>query len=131
MEKQTIERITKWVLGLALPLVIVAFAVGGIDTAIGAIAGAALSVINVLALRWFVTRILAAGDRARAVLMLLLVVKMSAILGLAAFLLSVVDALGFTIGFAAFVGGVLIGALHAQLTQTGDEDLSSAAVEKD
>lgn len=130
MEKQTIERITKWVVGLALPLVVVAFLVGGAPTAIGAIAGAALSVVNVLALRWFVTRILAAGDRARAVLMLLLVVKMSAILAIATFLLSVVDALGFTIGFAAFVGGVLIGALHSQLTQTGEDELSPAG-EKD
>lgn len=128
METKTIERITRWVAGLALPLVLVAFVVLGTDAGIGALAGAALSVANWMALRWLVQKIMAAGDRARAVLMLLLVVKMGAVLALASVLLRLVDGLGFTIGMGALVLGVLIGALHGHLLgETGDDESVGAA----
>lgn len=126
MERQTIERITKWVAGLSLPLIVVAFLLGGVEVAIGAAAGAALSVGNWMALRWMVHRILVASDRARAVLMLLLVVKMGLVLVLSAVLLRFVDAMGFTIGMGALVLGVLFGALQGHLL---DPDTSDGASE--
>lgn len=128
MEKRTIERITKWVAGLALPLILVAFVGFGNDAGVGAIAGAALSVANWMALRWLVEKIMAAGDRARAVLVLLLVVKMAAVLVVASILLRWVDGIGFTIGMGALVLGVLIGALHGHLLgeTSGDDDVAPA-----
>ncbi len=127
MERQTIEWITKWVVGLSLPLILVAFLLGGRDVAIGAVAGAALSVANWMALRWMVHRILVANDRARAVLMLLLVAKMGLVLGLVALMLRFVDAMGFTIGMGALVLGVLVGALQAHLLDpdTGGDELDA------
>jgi hypothetical protein len=131
MEKRTIERITKWVAGLALPLILVAFLGFGTDAGIGAIAGAALSVANWMALRWLVGKIMAAGDRARAVLVLLLVVKMAAVLVAASILLRWVDGIGFTIGMGALVLGVLIGALHGHLLgeTSGDDDVTAGSSE--
>lgn len=132
MERQTIERITKWVAGLTLPLIFVAFFAFGLEAAIGAVAGAAVSVANWMALRWLVNKILVASDRARAVLMLLLVTKMGVVLGLVALLLRFVDGVGFTIGLGALVLGVLLGALQGHLNgETGGDEDSIATSERD
>lgn len=114
MQPRTIDRITSWITGLALPLVLLAFALGGAETAIGAAAGAALSVVNWLALCWLVRRMIGAGERARAGMTFLLVAKMGAVLALAAWLLRHVDGLGLAIGMGGWVLGVLAGSVHAR-----------------
>jgi hypothetical protein len=132
MERRTIERITKWVTGLALPLILVAYLLGGSDAAIGAAAGALLAVANWMGLRWLVTKMIVAGDRARAILTLLLVAKMGAVLGIAALLLQYVDAMGFTIGMGALVLGVVIGAVQGHLDGENDDgELAEGSSEKD
>lgn len=126
MERDAIERIGKHVVGLSLPLVALAFAIGGVRMGLGGVAGAGVAVANFAALRWLIDAISTASDRERAAIMILLVLKMGAVLGITALLIRVVDTWGFFLGTSALVLGVVIGSVrsHRSSPDAGDADES-------
>jgi hypothetical protein len=111
-----IDRITSYVAGLGALLTAGAFVVST-SVGIGALAGAAVSLGDFLIIRWVAARMMSAGEKARAILSLVLVGKMSLLLGACAAILFYghVNAVGFMIGIGAMVLGVLGGGVHEYL----------------
>jgi hypothetical protein len=114
---KALDRITLYVAALGLVLTAGAF-VASARVGMGALAGTIVSVVDVAVIRWLAARMLAAGEKARAILSLLVVGKMTLLLGVCAALLFVahVDAVGFAFGITALVLGVLVGGVHEHLT---------------
>lgn len=112
----TIDRITAYVAGLGALLTAGAFVVST-SVGVGALAGAAVSIADFLVIRWVAARMLGAGEKAKTILSLVLVGKMSLLLGACAVILFYgrVNALGFMVGIGAMVLGVLIGGVHEYL----------------
>ncbi len=113
-ERQTIRRITLYVVGASVFLTAVVTAFGGLSMGFGAAVGAALAVANWFAMRWVGHRIMVASDKGRLVYGTLLALKMGVLLAIAWLILStgVVDPTGFTIGLSGLVLGILAGAFH-------------------
>ena len=111
-----IDRITTYVAALGVVLCVVAFAIS-IDLGIGALVGAAVSIANWLIIRFVGARLVASGARGRTVLSLVLVSKMTLVLGACAAILWTgrVDPGGFMIGIGAMVLGVVFGGMHEAL----------------
>jgi hypothetical protein len=126
----TIDRITTYVAGLGVLLTAGAFLVSA-SVGVGALAGAAVSIVDFLAIRWIAARMMAAGEKARAVLALVLVGKMALLLGGCAAILFVghVSALGFMVGIGAMVLGVLLGGVHGHLSAPDAPDAVSSPSE--
>ena len=111
MEHRIVDTITRWVGASTLPLVVIAFAFGGLERGLGAVAGAALALINWLVIRWVVLAIVRRGERGFA-LTSVLVAKIGFVLAGAAILLRIFDATGLILGVSALVTGLFGGALH-------------------
>ncbi len=109
----TIDRITLYVAGLGAMLTAGAFMVSA-SVGVGALVGAAVSLADFLVIRWVAARMMAVGEKARAILSLVLVLKMSVLLGGCAAILFTgrVDPFGFMVGIGAMVLGVLFGGVH-------------------
>ena len=127
MENRILDRITIYVAALALPMVAIALALGGLPSAIGAVAGAALAFGNWQAMRFLIRLLKRANERAKSILMILLVAKMGLVLGLAALLMRVFDPLGVLLGLGALVMGILGGTIHAQIAGaiTNDDGITN------
>lgn len=125
-----IDRITTYVVVLGVLLTVGAFLVSS-SVGVGALAGAAVSIGDFLVIRWVAARMMRAGEKARTILSLLLVGKMSLLLGACAAILFYghVDAVGFMVGIGAMVLGVLGGGVHEHLIAppSDDSDLGPAA----
>jgi len=113
---RTIDRITTYVAAFGVLLSVVAFGVST-EVGIGALAGATIAIGDWLVTRLVGARLLAAGDRGRTVLSLVLVSKMTLVLGACGAVLwsGRVSALGFVIGISAMVVGVVAGGVHESL----------------
>src|SRR5204863_61564 len=98
---------------------------------VGALAGAAVSVADFLVIRWIAARMMSAGEKAKTVLTLVLVGKMTLLLGLCAALLFTahVNAVGFMVGIGAMVLGVLFGGVHEHLAAPASTELSPSPSE--
>jgi hypothetical protein len=121
MEARTLDRMTTWITGAAIPIVLASL-LASVDTAIGAAAGAALAVINWRVIRGIAGAVVRANDAARARMMLLLVGKTGLVLALVALFVRVFDATGLLLGVSAMVIGVLGGAIHTHVVDR-DRDL--------
>lgn len=111
MEHRIIDTISRWVGGSTLPLVMIAFASGGVECMLGAVAGASLAVFNWTVMRWVASALVSRGDRGVG-LMVVLVAKIGFVLAGAAVLLRIFDATGLILGVSALVTGLFGGALH-------------------
>lgn len=102
-----------FVVGLGIVLTGGVFAVAGPSAAKSAAIGAALSVINWYLLRYLVGRVVSAGPRGKAGVLLAVFLKMGALMGLIALLLflGVVEPIAFTVGLSALAGGLLFGSI--------------------
>ncbi len=129
-----LDRITLLVSAFGAAIAALCFAIGGIDTGLGAAAGALVAVVNLIALRVLVGRLLM-GQRqkraTRAVASALLASKL-AVLGLVVWVLLVevgVDAVGFALGLGALVvgataaAGPLLGGLSGERFDDGAKDV--------
>lgn len=114
-ERHTLQRITLYVVGATVLLTTATFVFGGVSMGVGATAGGVLGVANWLAMRWVGERLMVANDKGRLVWGILLVLKMSALLGVAWAILStgLVDPMGFSVGLSGLVLGALAGAFHS------------------
>ena len=86
----------------------------------GALVGATVAVLNWLALRWLLARIMRGTDRKRIGVSLLLVGKMAVLMAVCWMLIAHldVDALGFIVGISALFIGLALGSARARhLTQ--------------
>ncbi len=112
-----IDRITTYVAAFGVLLSTLAFVVS-YEAGIGALVGAAIAVGDWLVTRFLGARLLAAGERARSILSLALVSKMSLVLGACGVVLwsGRFSPLGFMIGISAMVLGVIVGGLHESLS---------------
>ena len=100
-----------------------ALAIGGVDAAIGAFAGAAVAWVNWRALRWLTLRILAEGsNKKRASAAILLAAKLGALAAVCWVLLAVVGvhSIGFALGLGALVLGVATGSAR-ELADQADQ----------
>jgi hypothetical protein len=122
----TIDRITSYVAGLGALLTAGAFMVST-SAGIGALAGAAVSIADFLIIRFVAARMMVAGEKARAILSLVLVGKMTLLLGVCAAILFYgrVNAFGFMVGIGAMVLGVLLGGIHEHLGAAPSPAVSS------
>jgi hypothetical protein len=113
---RTIDRITTYVAAFGVLLSVVAFGVST-EVGIGALAGATIAIGDWLVTRMVGARLLSGGDRGRTMLSLVLVSKMSLVLGACAAVLwsGHVSALGFILGISAMVAGVVAGGVHESL----------------
>jgi hypothetical protein len=113
---RTIDRITTYVAAFGVLLSVAAFAVST-EVGIGALAGATIAIADWLVTRLVGARLLSGGDRGRTMLSLVLVSKMTLVLGACAAVLwsGHVSALGFVIGISAMVVGVIAGGVHESL----------------
>lgn len=111
MEHRIIDTITRWVGGSTLPLVLIAFATGGVERMLGAVAGASLAMFNWLVIRWVVSGIVRRGERGFG-LTAVLVAKIGFVLAGAAVMLRIFDATGLVLGVSALVTGLFGGALQ-------------------
>lgn len=112
---RAIAIISRWVVGLSLLLVGVAFFAWGAGAALGAAAGGALASTEWVLSAAIGRRVAAAGDRTRVVWALLFAVKSVATFGSAALSLLFLDARGLALGFGALAVGLIGGAIEAQL----------------
>jgi hypothetical protein len=113
-ERRTLQRLTVYVLGASLVLTLIAFGIGGMDTGLGALVGAAFGSLNWIGMRWLAQRLMNANSSGRAVWGGLLVLKMALTLGVTWAILAtgVVHPLGFAIGLSGLVLGLLLGAFR-------------------
>ncbi len=126
MNAHVLDRITLFVTAAAAPMVILAFVLGGVPMATGALVGAAIAIGNWMSLRWLMRRIAIASDRGKAGLMLVLVAKMTAVLVVTFVAVRYVDATGVLLGLGALVIGVVAGsfapaAVPADAPSLGDD----------
>jgi hypothetical protein len=121
------DRIPLYVSAFAAILVAVGFAVS-VETGIGAIGGAAVSLANAFALRWLVTSMIKADPARRAGASLTLMLKTGVILAISAGLLfgAHLDPIGFAIGIGALVLGLVVGAAAEHLAPAKGTHLSAA-----
>lgn len=114
LDRRTLRRITLFIAGASVLLTLVTLVFGGVTMGIGAAVGGCVAVANWLAMPWLGERLLRANGRGRVVWGLLLGVKMAALLGIVALILStgLVDPTGFTVGLSGLVLGALAGAFH-------------------
>jgi len=79
-----------------------------------ATAGAVIALINWYAYRWIIKKVMTGSLRQQSILMLLLVVKMGALMGLIYYLISRhwVDAVGFVVGISALVAGLMVSSVR-------------------
>ena len=127
MDTRILDRITQHIAVLALPMVLVALWLGGMPSAIGALAGSALAFVNWLAFRFLLRMLMRVSEKAKSVLMILLVAKMGLVLFLASALVRVFDPLGVLLGMGALVLGILGGTIHAQMTGAPTNEGSEAS----
>ena len=129
--RDTLRRITLYVLGASALLTVVAFVTLGLHTGIGAAVGAVLGSLNWMAMRWVGKRLVIANDRGRLVWGGLLAVKMLAMLLVAWAVLAtgVVDPIGFTIGLSGLVLGILASGFHAALFDGGASPIDPEAAD--
>lgn len=122
-DRRTLKRITLYVVSASLALSAVSFALFGVTMGVGTLAGAAVGILNWLAMRWVGERILVANDRGRAVWGTLLALKMGASLAVVWGILStgLADPTGFTVGLGGLVLGVLLGAFHSAAARMPNE----------
>lgn len=121
MHARILETISRWSALLALPLVAIALAAGGLDVAIGAVAGAALAIVNLRILAWVVSVLARTGERAGPRLSLVLVTKTGFVLMMASVLVRIFDPTGLILGVSVLVLGVIAGVVHAQRAGWLDE----------
>jgi hypothetical protein len=123
-----LQRITLYVVGASVALAGVAFVFGGVTMGVGALAGAAVGIANWFAMRWVGQRLLVASDQGKLVWGTILLVKMAALLGVVALILStgLVDPTGFVVGLSGFLVGALVGAFHSAASRQP----ASAAIEE-
>lgn len=113
---RAIAIISRWVVGLAVLLTVVALVVWGPDVAIGAAAGGALASTEWVLSAAIARRVAAtSGPRARVLWALLFVSKSMATFGTAGLCLLLLDPRGLALGFGALILGVIAGAFEAQL----------------
>lgn len=112
------DRIPLYVAGFAAVLVAVGF-VAGSEVGIGALAGAAVALLNAFALRWLVTAMMKVDAARRAGLSILLMGKTAVVLAVSAAVLFFggVDPIGFAIGIGALVLGLVAGSIHFTFSQ--------------
>lgn len=132
-DRSTLQRITLYIVGASVLLTAVTFVVGGVTMGLGAAVGGAVGVANWLAMRWVGERLMVANDKGRLVWSALLAVKMAALLGIVALILStgLVDPTGFTVGLSGFLLGALVGAFHSACSNSAaSRQPASAASEE-
>jgi uncharacterized membrane protein YbhN (UPF0104 family) len=110
-DRKNLDLITRCVGIAAALLTALTFLVSGFDRGTGAIAGGAFSTLNWLAMRWLGRRLVLANPRGRALIGILLSVKMLVAMGVVALILAsgLVDPLGFVAGFSALPAGIVAG----------------------
>jgi hypothetical protein len=113
-DRRTLRRITLYIAGASALLTLATLAFGGVTMGLGAAVGGSVAVANWLAMPWVGERLVRANDKGRIIWSLLLVLKMAALLGIVALILStgLVDPMGFTVGLSGLVLGALAGAFH-------------------
>jgi hypothetical protein len=126
MERKAIERMTAWMRGLVLPIVLVAFLSFGADAAIGAAIGGAIALANWAVITWVARRLLALeGFEGRQQMVAgLLLVKVLGVLAILAIAMRLFDVRGLLLGVSTMFLGVVAGAIHTQV-RSGDADASA------
>lgn len=115
MTQSPIDRITLYVAIAGALLALAAFLLGGMVTGVGALVGGAVAVVNFIALRWLVGRLVSQSAEphpaSKGGMMMLLVVKLGVIGAICWFLIVEVgvDAVGFAIGLGALLLGITMG----------------------
>lgn len=114
LDRRMLRRITLYIVGASALLTLATLVFGGVTMGLGAAVGGLVAVANWLAMRWVGQRLMVANDKGRMVWSVLLAVKMAALLGIVALILStgLVDPTGFTVGLSGLVLGALAGAYH-------------------
>lgn len=115
MERQAVRRIGIWIGALAVVFPVVALLAGSrTQTIVGIAVGGLLAALNFIAIERIASKVVRGSVRTQAILMGLLVLKMSALMVLVYFLVRKVgvDAVGFVIGLTTLVVGVLFEALR-------------------
>jgi hypothetical protein len=122
--RDMLRRLTAFVVGASVLLVVIAFALGGWWMGLGAAVGGALAVANFLAMRWVAHRLMIANDQGKMVWGTFLGLKMVALLAITWAILStgMVDPTGFTIGLSGLVLGALAGALYTATSARPADD---------
>jgi hypothetical protein len=127
-DRRTLQRITLYIVGASVLLTVATFVLGGVTMGLGAVVGGIVAVGNWLAMRFVGERLMVANDKGRLVWSVLLALKMAALLGIVALILStgLVDPTGFTVGLSGLVFGALAGAFHGTAFDgTASEDTGS------
>jgi len=119
-DRRTLRRITLYIVGASVVLTAATLVFGGATMGLGAAVGGLVAVANWLVMPWVGERLVRANDKGRIVWGLLLLVKMAALLGIVALILStgVVDPMGFTVGLSGLVLGALAGAFHTTTSRS-------------
>ena len=112
------QKITMLVVAMAAATSVASFFVASHALFVGALCGSVLSIANWLALRYTLSRIETASDSAQASLMMMLVLKMSALIAVVGLLIvkAKVDPVGLAFGLSTLVLGVLFGSAGAMNT---------------
>jgi hypothetical protein len=117
---------------LAMGIAGACYGVWGAERGSAAAIGGALSVVNMLSLRWMVNRMMAATDRQRAGLSLLLVAKMGALIAVVVLLINhlSVEPIGLMLGLSVLFVGPVLGGLMADPSSASDPSPAGAAGEE-
>ncbi len=98
---------------IALLIASAVFAVWGMDRAVGALVGGAVSVINWVSLRWLTRRIMGARPEQRLALSLLLIMKMGLLMAVVFILIHklALDPIGLVLGLSTLFIAPLLSAV--------------------
>jgi hypothetical protein len=123
MNPSTEKSVASCIAVFAALAVVLCFALGGAQLALGAALGGALALGDYVFMWWAAARIFRGPQRGRAGLTFLLTMKFGLIGALLYFLIVVagVEALGLALGLGALVLGIVVGALaHAPSRSLGE-----------
>lgn len=123
MDKRTAERMSILIVGLGVALALGVYAMSGPVAGRSASIGAALSAANWFLLWYLVGKVVRGSVRAKPLLVGLVLLKMAALMGLTALLLTsgLVLSIPFLVGLSSLAGGLLLGSFLHMARAAGGE----------
>ena len=123
MDKQIAERMSVFIVGLGAAFTLAVFSFSGPVAGRSTLVGACVALGNWYLLRYLVGRVVAGNMREKALLLFLVIFKMTALLGLSAVLVSAgwVLPIAFLVGLSSLAGGLLFGSFVYIARAAGSE----------
>ena len=110
MDKRTLTAIERWNLILGIAMTLASLVFWRADVTAGVALGAALGALNFSAIRWLIGRTFAARQKSKGLLMVLLVLKMTLLMGAVFLVIKFVpvNVLGFVAGISVFFVSIIV-----------------------